>query len=72
MKIATKSEHEIRFRVEAFWPEEGGMGHDAFGPIAETLEEAIALLQLARAQKHPPYVEWVIVGEVKTTVSGTV
>lgn len=38
---------------------------------ARTLEEAIALLQLARAQKNPAYAEWVIVGEVKTTVSGT-
>jgi len=67
MKITTTTDHDIRFTVEAFWGEEGGMGTDSFGSESLTLAEAVHTLELARARDAK--VDWVIVGKVKTTVS---
>lgn len=67
MKITTSTTHEIKFSVEAFWSEEGGMGQDSFGTESQTIADALHTLELARA--HDPKQLWVIVGKVKTTTT---
>lgn len=60
---------ELKFSVESFWNEEGGMGHDTFGKPVDTIEEALFNLQLAQRQPNQTDFEssnWVIVAtEVK-------
>ena len=82
MKLTTTTEHNIKFTVESFWDEEGGMGHDQFGESVETLADAVALLDIARgggtkvgrtdyiAARNEPPMDWVIVARVETKVSG--
>ena len=41
MKLSVTTSHTVQFSVEAFWSEEGGMGHDSYGTPQNTLEEAI-------------------------------
>jgi hypothetical protein len=70
MNIKTTTSHEIKFTVEAFWDEEGGMGTDQFGGEVDALAEAVKLLELAKVSgKLSKGLEWVIVGYVKTNVS---
>jgi len=70
MKITTTTHHELTFTIEAFWAEEGGLGHEVFGSTVKTLEEAITLLGLARAstatQTQNDTNDWKIVIEVET------
>ena len=65
MKLSVTTSHTVQFSVEAFWSEEGGMGHDSYGTPQNTLEEAIRLLDLVRSKddKTP----WVIVAHVTTS-----
>lgn len=67
MKLQTTTSHTISFTVEAFWNEEGGMGQDQYGEAVDTLQQAVRLLELARVKD--PKTNWVIVCDVKTTVS---
>lgn len=67
MKIKQTTEHEIKFTVEAFWSEEGGMGQVDFGGEVSELAGAVHLIDLARAQF--PKTNWVIVGRVVTKVA---
>jgi hypothetical protein len=67
MNIKIVTEHTVSFTVEAFWNEEGGMGQDSFGGVVKELPEAVHLLELAR--KHSPKTNWVIVGQVKTSIT---
>ena len=67
MNIKTTTSHAITFTVEAFWDEEGGMGHDQYGEAAQDLPQAIRILELARVAQ--PQTDWCIVADVKTTVA---
>jgi len=64
MKISITTTHELVFAVEAFWNEEGGMGSEQFGENVATLEEALTLLQAARA--HNAENNWIITINVST------
>ena len=66
MQISVTTTHELVFAVEAFWHEEGGMGSDKFGERVATLEEAITLLQAARASRKE---DWIITINVTTKSS---
>ena len=67
MKINIESSHNIVFKVESFWSEEGGMGSDIYGEEYLTLELALDALCLARVAK--PKLEWLITGYVNTTIT---
>ena len=67
MKISKSTSYDIKFKVEYFEPQEGGMDNEQFGDTVDTLEEALHLLDLAKAQQtHPKDLsEWIITCEVK-------
>lgn len=67
MNITTKVSHTVTFTIEAFWNEEGGMGHDQLGGTFDDLTGAIRGLEIARLTQSTT--EWVIVCRVKTQVS---
>ena len=68
MQIKVTKSHKITFQVQYFLAEEGGMDNEAFGEPVESIEKAIALLELAKANdKINP---WIITAEVVTAVSG--
>ena len=70
MKITKKAAYYIAFTVEAFWPEEGGMGHETFGEIVDTIEEAVHLLEIARITGMADLkANWVIVGHVRIGIT---
>ena len=50
MEIIKKAAYKITFQVVAYWSEEGGMGDDYFGPVVNSIEEAIHQLELARSK----------------------
>lgn len=50
MDLELTTKHTVTFSVESFINEEGGMRHDVFGKKVNTLEEAIYLLGLAKAE----------------------
>lgn len=64
MEIKTTTTHKIKFRIRAFWSEEGGMGEDSFGKEVNELPEALRLLELANASR--PDENWMIVCDVDT------
>lgn len=66
MKTSHTVEHEIKFSVQYFYNQEGGMGNDKFGKSVDTLNEALHLITVANIER--PSEDWVIVGEVTTTV----
>ena len=68
MKIVVKTSHVLVFTIEAFWHEEGGMGHEVFGTPQNTLEDAVYQLELAKAFETLD-TDWVIVVKVKTKVN---
>jgi hypothetical protein len=65
--ITTTTTHDLVFKVEAFWDEEGGMGTDSYGGPVKELSDAVHLLELARASQ--PKMDWIITIEVKTKVT---
>lgn len=65
MRIRTTVKHDLTFRVYECWNEEGGMGERSYGPVVDTLEEAVALLDLANVAEPG---EWFIKCEVTRTV----
>ena len=68
MIIESKVKRDIRFRVQAFWHEEGGMGEDEFpngGKPVATIEEALHRFVIAKEMF--PDTDWVIVGTVEVT-----
>lgn len=67
MKITVTKTHEVAFQVEAFWAEEGGMGHESFGSEVSTIEEAIVQLELANISNAKN--DWIITCNVTTKVS---
>jgi hypothetical protein len=67
MTIKKTTTHTVSFTVEAFWNEEGGMGHAQHGDTKTELVEVIQLLELARIAD--PNTDWTIVCDVTTTVS---
>ena len=68
MKIDTQATYTITFSVQAYWNEEGGMGHDTFGKVVDDLPAAI--LQLELAQISNPKLDWQIICDVTKQVSG--
>lgn len=66
MKLTTTTTHDITFRVESFWDEEGGMGRDAFGKPVDTLQEAVRLLEIVNAQAGKDGPDWIITATVKS------
>ena len=67
MTIKTTTSHNLIFSVEAFWNEEGGMGHEQYGKDVKELTEALHLLELARVAQSA--YDWAIVCRVETKVS---
>jgi len=67
MNIKVSTNHEITFRVVAFWNEEGGMGEASFGKARNELAEAIHDLEMARANDSST--DWIIVADVNTSIS---
>ncbi len=67
MKITTVSNYIISFSVQYFHETEGGMDHETYGKICDTLPEAIHLLELAKV--HNSTSRWIIVCDVKNTIS---
>lgn len=67
MKIKTTTTHTVKFTVEYFEPNEGGMDSDQFGKEHDAIEEAIVTLELAKIAH--PQTDWVIVGRVKREVT---
>ena len=66
MKITTTVVHTVMFSVQAFWSEEGGMGHGAFGTVCETLIEALVQLDLAITKENDK--DWVVVCDVSKQI----
>ena len=66
MNIKFTTEHEVKFSIEEFISEEGGMIHDTFGEPVDTIEEAINLLKVARSSSKNN--EWIIVCHVETCI----
>ena len=70
MKMQVTTTYELEFSVQAFWDEEGGMREESFGDPTNDLNDAIRLLELAKATKKLSYdLEWIIVCKVKTSVT---
>lgn len=67
MTIKTTTSHNLTFSVEAFWNEEGGMGHEQYGEDVQELTQALHLLELARVARSA--YDWAIVCRVETKVS---
>lgn len=67
MKIKVSKTHQVTFSVSYYEGLEGGMDCGSFGPQKDTLEEAIALLEIANIQE--PSRDWLITAEVTTQVS---
>lgn len=68
MQINVTTTHKVTFRVEYFEPTEGGMDSEDFGEPVETIEEAIALLEIAR--RHNGQHDWIITARAETKVNG--
>lgn len=68
MQINVTKSHKVRFQVQYFEPTEGGMDFDTFGEKVETIEEAIALLEIAKRKDSRS--DWLITVDVETKVSG--
>ena len=68
MEILVASRHIIVFKVEFFQPDEGGMTNEQYGEDVSTVEEAVALLEVAK--RADPSSDWIITGHVKTSVTG--
>jgi hypothetical protein len=66
MKTSHTVEHNIKFSVQAFWNEEGGMDQTEFGGSVETLNEALHIFTVAQLQQ--PKEPWIIVCDVTTKV----
>ncbi len=66
MKIQIIKTHEVKYRVEYFEAQEGGMDCDSYGKTVETIEEAIVLLESAKNTTSD--CDWMITCEVKTVI----
>ena len=64
MEIKKTTKYTITFWVEAFWNEEGGMGHNHFGNKLDRIEDAIHNLELAKERN--PDNSWIITCYVET------
>jgi len=69
MKIRITVSHIVTFSVQAFWNEEGGMGHESFGKDCDDLYDA--LIQLELAKTNAPDIDWIIVCNVTKQSSHT-
>ncbi len=66
MKLSTTKTHDITFTVEYFQGTEGGMDSEQYGEEMATIQEAVALLELAQIARKDE--DWVIVARVKTSI----
>lgn len=67
MKLTKTTVHDITFSVEAFWDEEGGMGHECMVSGLQTLAEAVEAYERACLTRSD--LTWIIAADVSTKVS---
>ena len=69
MEIKVTKKHKVTFAIEYFEGQEGGMDSDTFRHGIETIEEAVAALEMAQVNRAGH--DWIITAEVTTTISAT-
>jgi hypothetical protein len=66
MKISKTVNYTITFSVQAYWSEEGGMGHSCHSEGWNELIDAIAALEYA--ENNNPDHDWEIIANVAKVV----
>lgn len=66
MEISIKTTYKIKYKVEYFEAEEGGMDHDTFGKESHSLSDIINTLEIAN--KVHPDIDWIITLDIDKKV----
>lgn len=66
MKITTTTTYDVKYKVEYYEDDHGGMTHESFGNSVSSIEEALEIWNIANISQSS--YDWIITCEVEKVI----